>query len=68
MSNGRNKRNGTDPVIDELDAIKRLLVLLLIKAGTRQGEIAMALAVDQSEVSRMFPSRKVQRFQEDEGD
>lgn len=65
MSNGRNKRNGTDPVIDELDAIKRLLILLLIKAGTRQGEIAMALNVVQSEVSKMFPSRKVQRFQEE---
>ncbi len=66
MKKGRKERNDTDPVITELDAIKRLLTLLLIKAGTRQGEIAMALGVVQSEVSRMFPSRKVKRFQEEQ--
>lgn len=66
MSKGRNKRNESDPVIAELDAIKRLLVLLLIKAGTKQGEIAMALGVVQSSVSEMFPSRKVKRFRDEE--
>lgn len=58
----KRKRNSvTDPVVEELDAIKRLLTLLLLKAGASQGEIAMALQVDQSKskVSRMFPARKV---------
>lgn len=51
-----------DPIQAELDSIKRLLTLLLLKAGAPQGEIAMALGVDQSVVSRMFPARKVKSF------
>lgn len=57
-----NKKTMSDPVLAELDCIKRLLTLLLIKAGASQGEIAMALSVDQSVVSRMFPARKVKKF------
>ena len=53
-----------DPTLKELDAIKRLLILMLIKAGASQGEIAMALHTDQANVSRMFPARKVKRFEE----
>ena len=59
------RRADIDPVLRELDSIKRLLVLALIKAGTRQGEIAMALNVVQSKVSEMFPSRKVKPFREE---
>lgn len=61
MARKRNSKT-TDPVVKDLDAIKRLLVLLLIKAGTKQGEIAMALDVEQSVVSRMFPARNVEAF------
>jgi len=57
------KKATNNPLQVELDAIKRLLTLLLIKAGTPQGEIAMALGVDQSVVSRMFPARKVKKFE-----
>lgn len=53
-----------DPTLRELDAIKRLLILILIKSGASQGEIAMALHTDQANVSRMFPARKVKRFDE----
>jgi len=53
-----------DPALKELDAIKRLLILMLIKAGASQGEIAMALHTDQANVSRMFPARKVKRFED----
>jgi transcriptional regulator len=53
-----------DPILKELDAIKRLLILMLIKAGASQGEIAMALHTDQANVSRMFPARKVKRFED----
>ena len=60
---GKKKATG-DPIQVELDSIKRLLALLLLKAGTSQGEIAMALGVDQSVVSRMFPARKVKKFDE----
>jgi hypothetical protein len=51
-----------DDVSRELDAIKRLLTLLLLKIDTSQGEVAMALQVDQSEVSRMFPARNVKKL------
>ena len=61
MKKRRESRN-SDPALEELDAIKRLLVLFLIKAGTSQEEIAKALLVDQSAVSRLFPSRKVTPF------
>lgn len=53
------KRTSSDPVVRELDAIKRLLTLLLIKSGTKQEEISVALQVDTSTVSRMCPKRKV---------
>ncbi len=53
-----------DPTLKELDAIKRLLILMLIKAGGSQGEIAMALHTDQANISRMFPARKIKRFED----
>ena len=58
------KNISSDSVQGELEAIKRLLVLLLIKAGTAQKEIAMALGVDRSVVSRMFSAQKVKKFEE----
>jgi len=60
--NKRVKPKPKDDVLRELDAIKRLLTLLLLKIDTSQGEVAMALQVDQSEVSRMFPARKVKKL------
>lgn len=56
------KKVPQDPTLKELDAIKRLLILFLIKSGASQGEIAMALHTDQANVSRMFPARKVKHF------
>ena len=52
-----------DPTLKELDSIKRLLILLLIKSGTPQGEVAAALQMDAGNFSRMFPTRKVKRFE-----
>lgn len=62
MGSGANSKEN-DAIVKELDAIKRLLILFLIKAHTSQGEIAMALQVDQSIVSRLFPARKVKSFE-----
>ena len=45
----------SDPVLNELESIKRLMVLSLLKNGANQGEIAAALGIDRSQVSRMFP-------------
>ncbi len=44
-----------DPVHSELIDIKRLLVLKLLRDGATQSEIAAALGVGQSSISRMFP-------------
>lgn len=44
-------------IASELESIKKLLVLLLLKLGTSQGEIASALGVSQPSVSRMIPGK-----------
>ena len=49
-------RKSGDTVAKELEDIKRLLILSLIRGGTaNQEEIAKALGVSQSSISRMFP-------------
>lgn len=57
------RRKPTDPVERELNAIKRLLVLLLLKAGANQSELALALKMDRGDVSRMLPARQIKRFE-----
>jgi hypothetical protein len=55
--------NGTESrVLSELEDIKRLLMLLLMKAGTSQGELGLAIGKDQGDVSRMMPRRKIKPF------
>ena len=44
-----------DRTLDELVAIKKLVVLALVRSGTPQSQIAIALGVNQSQVSRLFP-------------
>lgn len=44
-----------DPVVKELSDIKRLMILALLRDGATQGDIATALGVNQSSISRMFP-------------
>jgi DNA-directed RNA polymerase specialized sigma subunit len=46
----------------ELESIKKLIVLLLLKTGASQNEIAAALGIDQSRISRMFPGIRIKRF------
>ncbi len=43
------------PILAELIAIKRLLVFALMKNGASQNDIAPALGLDRSQISRMFP-------------
>ena len=42
----------------EMTAIRRLLVFALIKSGASQDEVAAALGVSQSSISKMFPNVK----------
>lgn len=45
----------SDPVLEELTAIKKLLVLMLARGGLTQAQIAGALGIDRTGVGRMFP-------------
>jgi hypothetical protein len=55
------KKQKGDPVVNELDSIKRLLILQLITSGVQAIDIASALRVHQSQISRLFPTRRVRR-------
>lgn len=57
-----DQRETIDPALKELQKITRLLTLFLMKTDASQEEIAMALEVDRSVVSRMIPSRKVKSY------
>ena len=41
--------------LEMLEDVKKLLVLLLLKLGASQAEIARALGISQPSVSRMIP-------------
>ena len=47
-----------DEVTRELEAIKNLLILNLIKIGATSEEIGRAVKVDSSVIRRMFPMKK----------
>ena len=59
------KATPTDPVLAELVAIKRLMVFALLRCGATQRDVASALGVDQSQVSRMFPGGIGKRAKEE---
>lgn len=46
--------DGSDPIVSELITIKRLLVLSLLRSGASQKQVAAALELNRSQVSRMF--------------
>lgn len=52
----------------QLEDVKRLLVLLLLKLGSTSDEIALALQVDSSVVRRMIPARQVKKIVSEKAD
>jgi DNA-directed RNA polymerase specialized sigma subunit len=52
-SNGQLEAK-SDPMTAELDQIKRLLLLLVMKAGASQFEVAKALGCSQSTISEKY--------------
>ncbi len=50
-----------DPILRELENIKKLLALMLLKSGSTSDEIAKALKVDSSTIRHEMPTR-VKRF------
>ena len=55
------KQVAKDPLVKELQSIKRLLILWLLKEGVDQKVIAYALQMDAADVSRMMPVRKIKK-------
>lgn len=51
------------PTEKELDVIKRLLMLFLVKTGVTQDELALALQMDRADISRTFPTRKIKKYE-----
>lgn len=49
-------------VREEIESVKKLLILYLIKMGATSEEIGPALGLDGSAVHRMFPSRGIKKF------
>lgn len=49
------KQSADDQVLGELIAIKKLIVLALIDGGMSQEQVSVALGIDRSQVSRLFP-------------
>jgi hypothetical protein len=47
--------------LEPLEAIKRLLILSLMKQGADSKEIGLALNIDSSVIRRMIPSNKIKR-------
>jgi hypothetical protein len=52
----------TDPEVVELEAIKRLLMLLLVKLGSTSEEIGTALGLHHSRVRQLVPTGKIKKI------
>lgn len=52
----------SDQAFKELVAIKKLLVLALLNSGLTQSQVAGALEIDRSAISRMFPKGTLPGF------
>jgi len=57
----KSGKQAGEPVAAELGAIKRLLILQLITSGVQSKDIATALGVDGSVISRIVSKHKVKR-------
>jgi predicted XRE-type DNA-binding protein len=55
MPKKRSVESLTDQPLKELIAIRKLLVLALLNSGLTQSQVAGALDIDRSMISRMFP-------------
>lgn len=51
-----DNNNFKSDLLEELEAIKKLLAINLLRNGASQEEVALALDVHRTTVGRMFPS------------
>lgn len=52
----------TDPALAELEMIRKLLVLALLRSGITQAQLGGVLGLAQSKVSEMFPAGALAAF------
>ncbi len=61
----KNTKNTIQPTIEgDLNTIKRLLMVFLIKTGVSLSELSLALQMDPANVSRMLPIRKIKKYKD----
>lgn len=48
----------SEAILAELVAIKRLLISEMMRKGATQDDVAKALGIDRSQISRMFVTKK----------
>ena len=46
-----------DELVESVEQIKRLLIFALLRSGASQGDVAKALGVTQSSISRLLTGR-----------
>lgn len=51
-----------DPEQDDREAIKRLLILLLLKVGATSNEIGLALDMHAGAVRKIIPAAKIKKI------
>jgi hypothetical protein len=51
-----------DDAVKELDQVKRLLMLLLVRLGTSSEEIGLALGVSDRRVRQLVPISKIKKL------
>jgi DNA-directed RNA polymerase specialized sigma subunit len=52
-------------VVEELQAVKKLLIALLVKLGSTSEEIGDVLDIDASRVRQLVPITKIKKIKED---
>ena len=50
-----------DPVLKELEAIKKLMILQLVTTGVQAQDIGKVLGLGKSEMSRLVATRKIKK-------
>ena len=60
-----NLMSDIEELSNEVESIKRLLILMLVRSGATSIEISQALGVDSSTVRKMIPMRKARQPRKD---
>lgn len=61
MARKKRVRKHADPVVEQLDQIKRLLMVQLVTSGVQAKAVAAVLGMDKSDFSKIVPARIVKK-------